>query len=484
MIEKSRFYLLASFITIAINFLTLPFFTQYLSPSDYGIIGLFIIIGNITTSLFSFGLNTATYGLYFNFSNNNFRILNTTVFLFLILIFLIVGISFILPFSEMISIRVFDNKINGELIEFAFLNGVFNYIYIFYGQLLIAQKRAKAYSLLLITQVAVNALITFYLLYFHSMTYLAALYGVFASNILVFFLSLFLNRKFFTINLSLPRIIEALKFGMPEVPNTMISLLYGAFDRVMLTNFKGLSDLGYYDFANKFASIFKIIIDAIGKAFSPFFLEESANRKGDFKHNIVKKFYEISVILGFFGIAISLFSEEALIILTTSEFYFAKFFVPILICFYLFGLLGQISINQFIHSKKLHYLIPISLIGLIVNITLNIIFIPKYGVMGAAFSTSFSAMITSILQLYYGNKLFNLPLNLNKLASLFLLILICLGAGYSILFLEFNYLIKLTLKIIILFLYLFFVLRFNFINIFTLRKNLSFGIIVPKKINR
>ena len=75
-------------------------------------------------------------------------------------------------------------------------------------------------------------------------------------------------------------------FGIPEVPNVIISLLYSGFDKVMLVNYKGATEVGYYDFGNRFAGILKIFIDAIGKSFSPYFLEKiSSNEKNSKKKN-------------------------------------------------------------------------------------------------------------------------------------------------------------------------------------------------------
>ena len=81
------------------------------------------------------------------------------------------------------------------------------------------------------------------------------------------------------------------------------------------------------------------------------------------RKKIVSTFYELISILGIVALIISLFSEEVLIVLTNENFYMAKVLVPFLILYYLFSILGQLSINQFIHAEKLYYLAPISILG-------------------------------------------------------------------------------------------------------------------------
>jgi len=464
MLKESRFYVIASFITVGVNFLTLPLFTQYLSLEDYGIIGLFLVFGILITNLFSFGLNTAAYGLFFKFSRKEFRILNFCILIFLISVFAVIGLFLIFPFSEIISSLIFSNQLSQELIKLSFINGCLSYFYNFYSQLLVAQKKSISFSLLSITQVSINASITFYFILWNSLTFMAAVYGALIANSIVLLIALILNRNLFFISISIKNLKKGLKFGIPEVPNIIVGQLYGTFDKLLLVNIKGLSDVGTYDFGNRFAGILKIFIDAIGKAFSPYFLENASSNKVNAKKEIVQTFYEIFIIFGFIGIAISLFSEEALILLTTDEFYSAKYIVPIIIIYFISGAMSQISMNQYIHSQALYYLAPISFLGLIINVLLNVLLIPIYGAVGAAIATAIAAIITSSIHIYYGNRIYPLPLEFKKLISMVILIFLFLVLSYPVIFIEESYIIKFFLKILILGFYILITIKLKFIK--------------------
>ena len=478
MIRESRYYLLASFISIAINFLTLPFFTRYLAPSDYGILGLFLIFGSVITTLCAFGLNTATYGLYFKYEIKKFRVLNTTIFIFLASFFFMIGFLVIFPFSDSISKSLFNSELSSQIIRLSYLNGCLNYFYMFLGQLLIAQKKSRVFSILSITHILLNALTSFYLLYSESFLvydnlYMALVIGALVSNSLVLTTSLFINRNLFVLRISLKKIKRAIVFGIPEVPNVIISLLYSGFDKVMLVNYKGATEVGYYDFGNRFAGILKIFIDAIGKSFSPYFLEKISSNEKNSKKKIVSTFYELISILGIVALIISLFSEEALIVLTNENFYMAKVLVPFLILYYLFSILGQLSINQFIHAEKLYYLAPISILGLVSNVILNILLIPIYGVIGAVVATTISGTITSIIQLYYANKILPLPINIYRLIKLYLIILILLVFSYPLIISDFSIFLKIPLKISIIAIYIFMLFKMNYISKISLMGGLN-----------
>tara|TARA_B100000212_G_C27375293_1_gene534422 strand:- start:1353 stop:2789 length:1437 start_codon:yes stop_codon:yes gene_type:complete len=452
MLKDSQIYLFASFVTILINFLTLPFFTSYLSPADYGIIALFILFGNVTTNLISFGLNTASYGSYFKYKRNDFKILNLSVLLFLIMLFILFGTLVVQNFSDYISAKIFNNEISSDLLRISFISGCFSYFYAHFGQLLIAQKKAYYFSFSSILHVCTNALLTYYFIKFYSYTFLAGIYGIMFANFLAMSAVVIFNYDLFVFKLSYNKLKKAIIFGLPEVPKLIVGLLYSSFDKTMLANYKGVTEIGYYDFGSRFAGILKIFNDAIGKSFSPYFLE-NINRN-NLKENILDVFYKIIFFLGFIGIGVSYFSEEALIVLTTKDFYVAKYLVPFLISYYLFGVLNQLASNQFIASQKLYYLAPVSFFGLIINVLLNIILIPLLGAIGAVISTAFVSFITSILLFYFGNIALKLPTNIFKIIKLYLLIFFFLILGYPILFIEASFALKVIIKTLLILLFL------------------------------
>ena len=71
-----------------------------------------------------------------------------------------------------------------------------------------------------------------------------------------------------------------------------------------------------------------------------------------------------------FGLVCAL-REEALMFLTTPEFFKAKLLVPGLVLFYLFGIMGHLSVNLPLQLKNFSCLL-ISVVGLFLNILLNV----------------------------------------------------------------------------------------------------------------
>ena len=88
-LTDSSFYLMATVLSAAIFFLTLPIYTRYLSLADFGIVALFGMFGMVVSGLLSIGIQSATYRYYFKLKDDtdSFKVLNSTnlVFLFLVL---------------------------------------------------------------------------------------------------------------------------------------------------------------------------------------------------------------------------------------------------------------------------------------------------------------------------------------------------------------------------------------------------------------
>ena len=136
-------------------------------------------------------------------------------------------------------------------------------------------------------------------------------------------------------------------------------------------------------------------------------------------------------------------------LLTTKEFYPSMYVVPIFVYNYLFGLLGFIYLNQLMFAKKLIYRLPVSIIAVFTNIFFNILLIPKYGAIGAATASSITALITSIIMLYFGQRCYPLPVGKWKLAGLFIIVMVFTIPIYPIMMLDINWIYKITIKVII-----------------------------------
>ena len=151
-------------------------------------------------------------------------------------------------------------------------------------------------------------------------------------------------------------------------------------------------------------------------------------------------------------------------LLTTKEFYPSMYVVPVYVYYYLFAIIGTLTMNQISYSEKMIYILPASIVGVLINISLNIFLIPKFGAIGAAGATAIGALFSHMIMLYYGMKLFPLPLGIMKLVRLYLIVMGLTIFAYPIMAMEVNFLLKILFKLSIISIFVLAGIKFNYVS--------------------
>ena len=462
-IKNSSIFFITALFTSGLGFITLPIYTRYLSPSDYGILALFYLFGSVIVNLISVGLMSASYRYYFEYKNKqkSFQIFNTTSVVFNVVTFLFFGV-FIYLFAAWLSNSVFDNKVSPKLLQLSYLSGCLNYFIQYFLNLISAQLKTFTFAFLSITRVIIDIIFSFYFIFHDSLTYMARINATIISGVIIFILSFFAVKNLFVWRLSLKHLKESLTFSYPNIPTTMIGLAYQSFDKVMIINYRNMSSLGHYNIGEKFAGIFKISTDAIVRVFNPFFQEKAHEKSLEAKKDIVRLYYNIAGIYLLGAFTIICFSEELIKLFTTKEFHQSIYLAPLFIFYYLFGaIMSTIAVNQIMFAKKLIFQLPVSIISIISNISLNIILIPRYGALGAVLATAVTALIADSLLLYFGQRAFPLPLDFRKMVKMFVVIIVFTAPIYYLMFSDIQMIQKITLKILILSIFFFSLIKLS-----------------------
>jgi O-antigen/teichoic acid export membrane protein len=273
-----------------------------------------------------------------------------------------------------------------------------------------------------------------------------------------------LTRDFLGFRLSSSSLKKSLHYSYPLTPTLLIGLAYSSFDKIFLNKLTGLTSVGYYTFGARFAALIKMVMTSVDKVFGPFFLIKAHQNTDEAKKEIIERFYELSFLFMFSGFVIICFSEEMIKLLTTEEYYPSMYVIPAYVYYYLFAIPSILANNQRMFVEKLYYEIPLIILSLIINIVLNILLIPKFGAVGAAIATAIAALCGNALGLYYGLRLYPLPLQISKLAGLYILILVFTGMVYPTMAIEINFMLKIVIKLLLIFLFAISCIKLNYIS--------------------
>lgn len=201
------------------------------------------------------------------------------------------------------------------------------------------------------------------------------------------------------------------------VPVIAVSI-YKMMDKIMLGNLSNISNVGYYENAEKIVNIPNSIITALGTVMLPRMSNLVANGKNTKIREYIDKsmefilFLSIPITLGLIAIGKNfapLFFGES----------FAKTgeIIQYLAITLIFISWANVIRTQYLipNGKDKPYIISVFL-GAVVNFIINSLLIPKYDAIGAAIGTIFAEMVVMLYQTYTVRK----ELNIKKYFKYFL----------------------------------------------------------------
>jgi O-antigen/teichoic acid export membrane protein len=199
---------------------------------------------------------------------------------------------------------------------------------------------------------------------------------------------------------------EGLKFSWPFVPTLMIAWIMNWSDQLFIANFLSMAEVGIYSMSYKVSMSFNMLIAAAAITFTPFFYE-TANSEDQEKAKSILCNVIIKIVYGYMLVAflIAIFSFEIVTIFLTDQYNQAITLIRILIISHLLSAIMGVSTNLFyLQAKKSKLQLSVVIFGAIVNILLNFLLIPTYGLFGAAFATVASMFILTIIHYNVSRK--------------------------------------------------------------------------------
>ncbi len=202
------------------------------------------------------------------------------------------------------------------------------------------------------------------------------------------------------------RIKEYLAFGLPTIPGSISSWLVNSSDRYVIGFFWGATFVGYYSPGYTLGSIIGIFLAPLGfvlpAVLSKFYDENNITDVKTYLRYSLKYFLALA-IPSVFGL--SILSRQLLTILSTPEIasrgYLTTPFVAT--SFLLYGIISIVS-NIIALVKKTRIVGIIWVIAALSNLGLNILAVPRIGILGAAITTLIAFTIAFSLTAVYSFK--------------------------------------------------------------------------------
>jgi O-antigen/teichoic acid export membrane protein len=200
--------------------------------------------------------------------------------------------------------------------------------------------------------------------------------------------AIFNIRKDIKFQFSLTRLKELLHFGLPLVPANLGIIIVNGSDRYFLKYFSNLQEVGLYALGYRIASVVVLAIGAFQLSWGPFLFSIEKEKNAQDIYSRVLTYFLFTV--GLLTLGLSIFAKEIVMFLSTPDYYGAYRVVPIIaLAYLLYGAYFAVSIGINLKNKTIYFPLVLGLAA-VLNLILNYLFIPKYGMMGAAVATLIS----------------------------------------------------------------------------------------------
>jgi len=194
---------------------------------------------------------------------------------------------------------------------------------------------------------------------------------------------------------------ELLKDSWPLILSGALVSLYVNIDKVMIKEILSVKEVGIYSVATRLSTVWYFIPMAITESLFPAILNAKKNNLVIY-HQRLQNLYDILVWMAIFiALAIFFSSEYIIDLLFGNEYAPASSVLSLAIFAGIFTNIGLINNKYFTAENRQKDILYRSILGVSVNIILNIILIKKYGIYGAAFATIAAQISTSIIYTYF-----------------------------------------------------------------------------------
>lgn len=472
--HKHLFYfILPVLVGIVLQFISLPIITNYITPNDFGIIGLSQLFATITFSVCNLGLPVAYERNYFvaEKSNLSSQLLYTILIIVLLLVLIVSFIIWI--FKNKISDLILDNPNLGVYIFLTFLatsiSGLKNYFLIYFKN----SYNSKMYAWISIDETILSVFFSIFFLVYFKLGIFAIIYGQLLSGLTVFlFLIIKFSRKDI-IKFNFNIIIDSLKISLPLVPKIFLSIFERSSDKLILGYINSLSGVGLLGFANKFSNLNFTFLTALENMFLPKIYELMFNNSdeeegGKLIGEMLMPYIYFSVC---FSVVISFFSFEFIYIFSNPKFYESANFISIIILLtstYFFG-----KIPQLVFKKKTKIISNLGFLTFFLNFMLGLPMAIYFSTYGVVFSSLIVGLISLFLYLFYSQKYYKIYYNWYSV--FFVFGILYFGTFLLLLLNNLPYLFLLTIKITLITILFIYGLKMNYIDFILslLKKNNS-----------
>lgn len=399
----------------ALAFILAPLYSYYLTMEQYGTMDLITTTAALLVPFICFDIFEATFRYTTDKNYDEKKVFSSSI--------IICVPGFILLIIAMLVTYIYD--INSKIIIFTFLYSILDSINNILTQYIRGQNKMKAFAATgIISSFAILISNVFFLILL-NMKLTGWLISFLISKVVVFlYLIVFVykDQPFSMKYIDKNYIKCLLRFCIPLMPTATMWWIMNASDRYFITFFVGTSATGIYSVANKIPSILSVFENIFYQSWQTTAINTMNDNDRDYFYSQIFNNYITILCIGMMSIL--LIGKPMILLLYESSYSTAWIcMAPLIIAVMIHALNGNLGSLYFV-LKKTKGALYSTVLGALINIILNLFFIPNWGVLGASISTLIGYIATLLYRWIDIKKFVNIKLDGRKLCVPLVFVLI------------------------------------------------------------
>jgi O-antigen/teichoic acid export membrane protein len=423
LVKNTLIYFIGNFSSKFLSLLLLPFYTNYLDPSQYGYADIILSTVSLMTPIITFQLMDGSYRYTINSTDKHeqSKVISSAVniilrnFIIADLIFILIAGIIHVKFMVLILLQLNFTVINTYILQIS--RGL---------------RKNHIYSIAGVLSTFVMLSLNIILIAFSGLK----VEGLLISNIASYIVSIiyvtcrlrlweYINFK----NIEKNTVKKLIVYSLPLLPNYLNWWVMNLSDRFIINYKLGLDFNGIYAISNKFPSILLLLCSIFNMAWQESAILEYESDERDKFYTSVFNSYSTLLLTA----VIVLLSYTRLIfkVAINPTYSSAYYFIPYLYLGIIFSSFSSFYGIGYQAAKETKGAFYTSVIGSVVNILVNISLISIIGLQAASISTMLGFGSMWVIRMFNTRKYLRIGINVKKLITLFIITIIFISIYYS-----------------------------------------------------
>jgi len=402
--------------TAALSLILLPVYTHYLSPSEFGLLALMLVLYGVGKQIYDLGFTNSVARFFFDSVGGDLRRMRTTSLAFLAAYggLLTAGLMiFAGDFARLFS----GTPRNADLVRIVAVTMYAEALAIVPLTLIRMQERSGLF--VLITIVRLIAAVGLSIVFITAWRW--EVHGALLANAIpavgVAIALLFRHPGRLLGRFSWDLLRKMLVFGLPFFPVLLAGWVIDASDRLVLEAFRNRDEVGFYSLAYRYGQVMQIAVAAFAMGWAP--LRYRIYERLDAKQLYCRITHYYVVIASLLGVTLSVFAHAIVAVISPASYAPAGRVAPIIVLAYVMQGLYFLMATGMGVTKKTAPMAWVAGLGAAVNIALNLLVVPRWGMTGAACTTVGSYVIMVAGTWMYSQRVYSIPYDWQSVAKVF-----------------------------------------------------------------